>query len=710
MIELKNVSKYYNNNGVVTLGLRNINLNFDKNEIVAIVGESGSGKSTLLNVICGVDSYEDGEILFDGYETSYFNQEDMDTFRRTKVSFIYQNYNIIDSYTVLENVMFPLLINGYNKKDAKKRALELIEKVGLSHRIKNRGVKLSGGEKQRCVIARALATDAPILACDEPTGNLDSKTGEDIIKLIKEVAEDKLVLIVTHNYEQVESIATRTITMSDGEVINDSNPNLNVTKEMQTGDIFEEKVKKLNYSTIATIGANNLRRTPKKNIFVFLVLFVLSIIAYFLFSESYVASLNARYNSHSGFNNDVKERVIVFDSNHKSFDSSIFSSYESYVNAFYEDKMINLRNNSMDLMINPLVTLSVHVPYNTKLKYGTNEIKDNEGYLVTPTNYYDSNTLDTLVKTNDAYIDNFNKSIKINVVGAGELDDIRYPILVVNEKFIYENNLINAFKGKVSLTGEDGQHVTYTITRTVETSYSNIDKPKLLLPDKESDYKEIYDIDLINDKMNKYAITIKLSDVDVQYDNDINNAYPVLELPYGYEKKECFELSVYTDNINRVKALAAANGLSVIVPSMSGMQILSFSFITFVVAVVFSSLIMLLLILITYAVLHKVYQSRRKDYAIMRSLGLMRPQMAKMIRFEVCVLGFLASVFAIITMAIVFMATSDSVDKNVVKATLSPLFLLLYFVLMFLFNLLLANRFNKKLFKFSITKTIKEVF
>ena len=313
MIEIKNVSKYYNNNGVVTLGLRNINLNFDKNEIVAIVGESGSGKSTLLNVICGVDSYEEGEIVFEGYETSYFNREDMDTFRKKNVSFIYQNYNIIDSYTVLENVMFPLLINGYDKKEAKKRALELIEKVGLSHRVHNRGVKLSGGEKQRCIIARALATDAPILACDEPTGNLDSKTGEEIIKLIKEVSKDKLVLIVTHNYEQVENIVTRTIRMADGEVVSDSNVNNNVTTELKDGDIFTEDNKKIKYKTIAQIGLNNLKSTPKKNIFVFLVLLVLSLIGLVLFGEAYIASVNSNYNAHTGFANTIRERVIVFD-------------------------------------------------------------------------------------------------------------------------------------------------------------------------------------------------------------------------------------------------------------------------------------------------------------------------------------------------------------------------------------------------------------
>ncbi|MDE6407924.1 MAG: ABC transporter ATP-binding protein, partial [Anaeroplasmataceae bacterium] len=221
MIELKNVSKFYTNNGVVTLGLRNIDLKLNAGEIVAITGDSGSGKSTLLNVITAVDTYEEGEIYFEGNETSYFNQNDMDMFRKNNVSFIFQNYNIIDSYTVLENVMLPLLLAGKSHEVAKAEAKEIIEKVGLSKRIHHRGTKLSGGEKQRCVIARALASDSKILACDEPTGNLDSKTGDEIIKLIAEVAKDKLVLIVTHNYNQISEIATRRIKVSDGEIIED---------------------------------------------------------------------------------------------------------------------------------------------------------------------------------------------------------------------------------------------------------------------------------------------------------------------------------------------------------------------------------------------------------------------------------------------------------------------------------------------------------
>ena len=221
MIELKNVSKFYNDSNIVTVGLRNVSLKLNKGEFVAITGDSGSGKSTLLNVISSIDTYDEGEILYYGNETFYFNQNDSDIFRKNNVSFIFQKYNIVDSYTVLQNVMLPLLIKGKTEAEAKVEALEIIKRVGLEHRVDNKGTKLSGGEKQRCVIARALATDAPILACDEPTGNLDKKTSEEIINLIKEVSKEKLVLIVTHDYDSIKDICTRKIKLSDGEIVED---------------------------------------------------------------------------------------------------------------------------------------------------------------------------------------------------------------------------------------------------------------------------------------------------------------------------------------------------------------------------------------------------------------------------------------------------------------------------------------------------------
>ncbi|MDE7161876.1 MAG: ABC transporter ATP-binding protein, partial [Anaeroplasmataceae bacterium] len=280
MIELKNVSKYYNNNGNVSLGLRNVNLKLNRGDIVAIVGESGAGKSTLLNVICGVDTYEEGEIFFKGNETSYFNQNDMDSFRNKYVGFIYQQYNIIDSYTVLENVMLPLLLKGLEYPDAKKAALDIIDRVGLSHRVSNKGIHLSGGEKQRCVIARALASDCDILACDEPTGNLDSKTGDEIIQLIKEVAADKLVLIVTHNYEQVKDICNRTIRISDGEVVQDYSTLEEETEE--AGEEMDLNHKGVAFKNLVRIAFQNIKNTPKKTVFGCIILFLVAFLILFL--------------------------------------------------------------------------------------------------------------------------------------------------------------------------------------------------------------------------------------------------------------------------------------------------------------------------------------------------------------------------------------------------------------------------------------------
>ena len=261
MLELKEVSKFYSSNGITNIGLHNVNLKLSRNEIIAITGESGSGKSTLLNVISKIDTFDEGEIYYYGNETSYFSISDMDDFRKNKVGFIFQNYNILDSYTVLDNVMIPLLLRGFSKEDARVEAMLLIKKVGLDGREKHRGTKLSGGEKQRCVIARALAGDCDILACDEPTGNLDSETALEIIKLIKEVAKDKLVLIVTHNYPEVEGIATRLLKMSDGKIVEDIVFQEALIEEPKQLDL---DYKPMDKKVIWTLGLNNIIRTPKR--------------------------------------------------------------------------------------------------------------------------------------------------------------------------------------------------------------------------------------------------------------------------------------------------------------------------------------------------------------------------------------------------------------------------------------------------------------
>ena len=221
LLELKEIGKIYVSEGNVSVGIRGVNLAFEKNEFVAITGKSGSGKSTLLNVLSGMDSYEEGEMLVEGEPTSHFIEQDWEEYREKYISFIFQDYNIIDSFTVLENVELALSTIE-DKRERRARALELIDRVGLSDHVKHKGSHLSGGQKQRTVIARALAKDSPIILADEPCGNLDSATTGEIISLLCEVCKDKLLIMVTHDFDEVKDYATRHIRIYDGKVESDS--------------------------------------------------------------------------------------------------------------------------------------------------------------------------------------------------------------------------------------------------------------------------------------------------------------------------------------------------------------------------------------------------------------------------------------------------------------------------------------------------------
>ena len=282
LLRLKNIGKIYDSNDILTIGIRGVTLDFDYNEFVTIEGESGSGKSTLLNVIAANDSYEEGELYFNGAETSHYSETDWEKYREKNIAMVFQDFNIIENLTVLENVELALL-RIENKAKRRKIAEGLIEKVGLVAQKNRKGSKLSGGEKQRTVIARALAKDSPIILADEPTGNLDVKASKEVAALLKAVSKDKLVIVVTHNPEFFVEYATRRVTIFDGSVKED-----NVIKRPEPktcADKEEVKSSKWqNFKNTMHIGTLNYKSRPKFTAMMSFALFVCAITLFLVIS------------------------------------------------------------------------------------------------------------------------------------------------------------------------------------------------------------------------------------------------------------------------------------------------------------------------------------------------------------------------------------------------------------------------------------------
>lgn len=282
LLQLKNIGKIYDSNDILTIGIRGIDLDFDYNEFVTIEGESGSGKSTLLNVIGANDSYEEGEMYIDGEETSHYGTAEWEKYREKYIATVFQDFNIIENLTVLENVELALLRYD-DKKTRIEKARALIEKVGLLGQINQRGSKLSGGEKQRTVIARALAKDSPIILADEPTGNLDVKSSREIAKLLKDVSKDKLVIVVTHNPEFFVEYATRRITIFDGSVKEDKVIEKPRAKKIEN----EEGINFSRWQNLKRsihIGTLNYKSRPKFTAMMSFALFVCAITLFLIMS------------------------------------------------------------------------------------------------------------------------------------------------------------------------------------------------------------------------------------------------------------------------------------------------------------------------------------------------------------------------------------------------------------------------------------------
>ena len=262
MLEIKKVSKVYETAGFKQKALDNVSIKFRENEFVSILGQSGSGKTTLLNIVGGLDQYTKGDLIINGISTKKFKDRDWDTYRNHRVGFVFQSYNLIPHQTALQNVELALTLSGVSKEERRKKATKALKKVGLEDHMNKRPNQMSGGQMQRIAIARALVNDPDILLADEPTGALDSETSIQVMELLKEIAKDKLVIMVTHNPDLAEEYSTRIIKLLDGKVVNDSHP-LSEKDEQKEKEREQETKKKSNkthmsFLTALSLSLNNL--------------------------------------------------------------------------------------------------------------------------------------------------------------------------------------------------------------------------------------------------------------------------------------------------------------------------------------------------------------------------------------------------------------------------------------------------------------------
>ena len=221
MLQIQNICKKYVTGDLVQTALDNVSLNLRDNEFVAILGPSGSGKTTMLNIIGGLDRYDSGDLIINGISTKKYKDRDWDSYRNHTIGFVFQSYNLIPHQSVLSNVELALTISGISRSERRRRAKEALEKVGLGNQLHKRPNQMSGGQMQRVAIARALVNNPDILLADEPTGALDSETSVQVMELLKEVAKDRLVVMVTHNPELANEYATRIVRVKDGHIVDD---------------------------------------------------------------------------------------------------------------------------------------------------------------------------------------------------------------------------------------------------------------------------------------------------------------------------------------------------------------------------------------------------------------------------------------------------------------------------------------------------------
>ncbi|QMS84497.1 ABC transporter ATP-binding protein [Candidatus Xianfuyuplasma coldseepsis] len=756
MLRLENISKYYHSNDVVALGLRKVSLEFKLGEFVAVTGESGSGKSTLLNVISGLDTYEDGEMYVNGEETSYYTIEEWESYRRQYIGFVFQNYNIIDSYSVLENVMVALTIQGYDKDKRKERALELIDKVGLTSHVHHKASKLSGGQKQRAVIARALAKDCPIIVADEPTGNLDSESGRKIIELLQEISQDKLVIVVTHNYQQVAEYATRRIRLFDGEVVED--------KVMKPRQDITEGVTLANYRmsipSLMMMALRNLYRTPRRSIFTLVIGIFIAAIFYFSYG-SYVqesTSSGFSYDYWSIYNNTPDGRIIVTKFDQTPFTDQEIEDFENmnrvmgvlehdvlfdtpiyvYMDSewdggwieswyYYVNPSAMLRQDDLDSGVLPANKNEVVVGYESEFEVG--ETID-VGY-----------EYPRYTKEGDYTLDGLN-TYRLTVVGKtkNSVTTTNDDFLYLHDEFLSQHDVIitnylsrERWPQLVSLGMKiDINGTTVNFGDWYEFEYdSSMELDEMILsPSLAKQLCAALELDYTTQLNQCLSVDVSITGTSLFYENQLDYTITGVMDDLNEEQEEYYNIvRLHPESLSSLVSLEPyqisllvrdGNDANIVMNAIqeditynaiypAGIEVDDFALMSLLLGIWFAArtlMLMIVMYFITYVVLRNIQNAKVKGFLIFRSIGASKKDLHKVTNIELVYLFVAAIVLVLLFAAINQINQIWIIPQYLHFFTVGSYVLLI--ALLSALAILLGRRFNKRIFGQSVITSLKQ--
>ena len=722
MLELKNVSKFYYKKGIVSSGISKVSLKFDMGEFIAITGESGSGKSTLLNVISGLDTYEEGEMYVNGEETSHYNEEDYEEYRKKYIGNVFQSFNLVNSYTVYQNVELVLLINGETRKSVKHKVIDILKKVDLYKYRHTKVSKLSGGMKQRVSIARCLAKDTPIIIADEPTGNLDSKNAKSVLKLLYEISKYKLVIVVTHNFEQISEYATRRITMHDGSVIEDMKlKDKNEVKEVNTSKFKKTKV----ISNLRLGIRNTFNIVPKFLLLTFVYLFVLiSIVGvYSAFLE--LESTNNAYNSF--FNEtDANKRVIVKKKDNSSFTNEEINRLKSISNV---EKVITndyVYDYSMSLIDYENIFLDSNFmkleEFKGKLKYGRMPLNENEIIVSgSKENYYIEDMGSELINK-EVSINSGSDEIIVKIVGVSVFEKYNWMVTsyVSDKIYNYVENHVEQVYGTTKVFISDNSQIEYPNIKTsdilsegqvyISENYSYNCKSYNCMKDslniKFSNMYTNKEISLSNVKVYnknnfKKIFGSEYDDMDTIYLS--NNDYDKL-----YKNNNIYQVSLFVKDVRNIdKTMNELNdyvsfSLNSVKQDGALVQVIK------IVKTIIITVLVIVLFFVSYFVIKLIIKSRNKYFTTIRILGGSYIEVKRLLQIELLnVTNIVYLVFLVISLLI----KNDIIVSESIKSMLFYINLKEYvivYLILSLMSYLTSSRYSRKIFKRSVITTYNE--